>query len=82
MKRQRIFHADYWMHNRWPKQTRKFEWLIDHFWPVPTWPEDWRDPKYEAAYLERIDKEPGWKSKQFFSVSASRTPQGTLSPSL
>lgn len=23
------------------KQTRPFEWLIDHFWPVPTWPADW-----------------------------------------
>jgi len=29
------------------KQTRPFEWLIDHFWPVPTWKEDWRDVLYK-----------------------------------
>src|SRR3990167_3627677 len=51
MKRQRAFHIDYWMHDRWPKAARKMEWLVDLFWPVPTWPEDWQDPKYEQEYL-------------------------------
>src|SRR4029079_4377018 len=28
-----------WMFNEaWAKQTRPFSWLIEHFWPVPTWP--------------------------------------------
>jgi len=31
------FTIDYWMNNRWPGQTRKFKWLIDHFAPVPGW---------------------------------------------
>lgn len=46
--------ARYWMGNQWEKQTRTMEWLIDHFWPLPTatshtakekyvWPVDWRD---------------------------------------
>jgi glycosyltransferase involved in cell wall biosynthesis len=27
----------------WEKQTLPFEWLIEHFWPVPSWPEDWKE---------------------------------------
>lgn len=52
IRRQRIFHTDYWMHDKWPKAVRKMEWLIEHFWPVPSWPEDWKDPKYEAEYIK------------------------------
>ena len=48
----RKHHIKYWMHNLWPQQTRKFEWLVEHFWPVPTWPEDWKDEKYETEYLK------------------------------
>jgi glycosyltransferase involved in cell wall biosynthesis len=36
------FSVDCWVHDRWPKQTRTFAWLIERFWPVPGWPEDWR----------------------------------------
>ena len=50
MKQQRAFHIDYWMHDKWPKAKRKLSWLIDQFAPIPTWPEDWQDPKYEAYY--------------------------------
>jgi glycosyltransferase involved in cell wall biosynthesis len=33
-----------WIHNEaWAKQTKPFHWLIEHFWPVPTWPSDWRE---------------------------------------
>lgn len=32
--------ADYWMKNSWPKQIHKIDWLIERFWPVPTWPKD------------------------------------------
>jgi glycosyltransferase involved in cell wall biosynthesis len=34
--------VDYWMNNKWPGQVRPFEYLIDRFWPVPTWPDDWK----------------------------------------
>lgn len=50
MKQQRVFHIDYWMHDRWPKAIHKMEWLINQFKPIPTWPEDWQDPKYEESY--------------------------------
>jgi glycosyltransferase involved in cell wall biosynthesis len=27
----------------WPEHKRSFEWLIDKFSPVPTWPADWKE---------------------------------------
>lgn len=35
----------HWMNDEEPNMIHKFEWLIEKFWPVPTWPEDrnlWR----------------------------------------
>ena len=37
------YSTDTWINNRWPFRIHDFEWLIDKFWPVPTWGEDWRD---------------------------------------
>lgn len=37
--------AEYWMNNRWKDRKRDLEWLIDKFWPVPTWPENWKELK-------------------------------------
>ncbi|HEY5549742.1 MAG TPA: glycosyltransferase [Candidatus Saccharimonadales bacterium] len=42
------FLEDYWINNRWEGRTRDFEWLIDRFWPVPYWPENWREEIYGA----------------------------------
>lgn len=33
---------EFWFGNKWPQRKRDFEWLIDHFSPVPTWPQDWK----------------------------------------
>ena len=33
---------DFWYHNRWPEQVHTFEWLVNRFWPLPGWPENWR----------------------------------------
>lgn len=32
--------AEYWMRNRWEGQVHPLSWLIEKFWPVPTWPAD------------------------------------------
>ncbi len=56
LRRGRRYHIDLWMNDKWPRATKKMEWLIDHFWPVPTWPDDWRDPKYKEQYLAGIGK--------------------------
>jgi len=33
----------WWSNSAWDKQTMPFETLIERFWPIPTWPENWRD---------------------------------------
>lgn len=38
-----LYSTDYWMNNRMPTRVRDIEWLVDHFWPVPTWPANWRE---------------------------------------
>lgn len=39
-----------WLDNKaWDKQTRPFSWLIEHFWPVPGWTEDWKEKLYEVG---------------------------------
>jgi glycosyltransferase involved in cell wall biosynthesis len=35
--------ADFWMNNRWENRIHDIEWLIDKFWPVPTWSENWKE---------------------------------------
>ncbi len=34
---------DFWVNNRWPKRIHDFEWLIEKFWPLPNWPENWKE---------------------------------------
>lgn len=55
------FCTDFWMHDRWSKQTRTMRWLIEQFWPVPTWPTDGRGgldwdqvERDKAEWRERI----------------------------
>lgn len=50
MKRQRIHHVNYWWHNQWKGAIRPFEWMIEHFMPIPSYPADWKDPKYEQQW--------------------------------
>jgi glycosyltransferase involved in cell wall biosynthesis len=38
-----VYSAEYWMQNKWGKRVHDIEWLIDKFWPVPTWMENWRE---------------------------------------
>lgn len=51
-----IYNTDYWMNNRWPKQTRPLKWLIDKFQPLDGWPEGWdnldqyKDYNYKMWY--------------------------------
>lgn len=34
------FMIDFFMNNRWPKQIKKFQWLVEKFMPIPGW-ENW-----------------------------------------
>ena len=35
--RARKYSRKLWLRNTWPKQTRKLDWLVDHFGPLPSW---------------------------------------------
>lgn len=48
-----IYNTDYWMNNRWPKQTRPLKWLIDKFSPLEGWPDDWQDPKWSVNWRHK-----------------------------
>ncbi len=39
----RLFCIDYWLNNKWPERIHDFEWLLEKFWPVPSWPENWKE---------------------------------------
>lgn len=41
-ERGRVFCIDYWVNNKWDKRIHDFEWLLEKFWPVPGWPENWK----------------------------------------
>jgi hypothetical protein len=44
----------YWATDQWPLATRKFEWLVEKFWPISGWPDNWkeeRDKFYERYGL-------------------------------
>ena len=42
-ERGRVYCIDYWINNRWEGRKYDFEWLLQKFWPVPTWPENWKE---------------------------------------
>lgn len=58
---------DYWWYNRWEERIHDFEWLIDKFWPLPSWPENWKwlskqytrykMPSYPKLMFDEIDRE-------------------------
>lgn len=61
------FQTWYWMNNKWPLATRKMEWFVEHFWPIPSWPENWQAEKerYEKSAPNtcsnfRVFDEKGW----------------------
>ncbi len=35
--------AKHWINDEEPNMIHKFEWLIEKFYPVPGWPENWKD---------------------------------------
>ena len=45
----------HWWNNRWDKQVHTFQWLVDKFWPLPRWPENWR--QLEGQYDRHEIKE-------------------------
>ena len=38
-----LYSVDYWINNRWKERKHDLSWLIEKFWPVPTWDENWQE---------------------------------------
>ena len=38
-----IWSAKHWMNNEEPNMIHKTEWLVEKFWPLPHWPENWKE---------------------------------------
>jgi glycosyltransferase involved in cell wall biosynthesis len=47
-----VWCANYWMSNKWVKRIHDMEWLVEKFWPVPTWPENWKELRYNKETKE------------------------------
>ncbi len=35
--------ANYWVGDKWAERKHDFEWFVDKFSPMPTWPENWKE---------------------------------------
>jgi len=58
MEKGRLFCIDFWLNNRWEKRKHDFKWLIEKFWPIKGWPENW-----EKQVL--IDKEKDFSTTKY-----------------
>jgi len=41
LRRGNAYSCDYFMNNRWEDRKHDLSYLIERFWPIPGWPEDW-----------------------------------------
>jgi len=41
MEKGRLYCINYWLYTK--DYPRDFDWLVNHFWPLPGWPENWRE---------------------------------------
>jgi glycosyltransferase involved in cell wall biosynthesis len=48
-----VWTANYWMKNQWEERIHDIDWLIEKFWPIPTWADDWKELYKE--YLNESD---------------------------
>lgn len=45
--------ARYWLNDRWSERVHDFEWFIDKFPNMPTWPANWKDEWSKHEFNER-----------------------------
>lgn len=38
-----IWGTKHWMNNEEPNMIHTFEWFVEKFWPIPTWPDNWKE---------------------------------------
>lgn len=40
------WYTKHWINNQEPNMIHTFEWLVDKFWPLPNWPDNWKEIAY------------------------------------
>lgn len=55
MRQTESFGTWYWMNNKWPGAKYPMSLLINKFWPIPGWPDDWENQKvaFENKYQKK-----------------------------
>ena len=43
LRRSAAYLTWYWSHDQWPGAKRPFKWFVEHFWPIPGWPDNWEE---------------------------------------
>lgn len=43
--------AYYWMENKWEGRVHDIKWLIERFWPIPSWPTNWEEVWKEQSKI-------------------------------
>lgn len=59
-ERSYVYAFYHWWHNEWEERSHDFEWLIEKFWPLKGWPENWR---YLSRQYNRYKLSDLWLSK-------------------
>ncbi len=58
-ERAQRFTIDTWLRDDWPARTTTFASVIEQFWPVPQWPDDWqafvaKTPRFDLVNLAPV----------------------------
>ena len=59
----REYSRDLWLNDKWPMATRKFQWLIDKFSPIPDWPDEKGKIEMEDYKLITVDVDKVYKNR-------------------
>ncbi len=51
----RVYCRDFWLKDKWDKRVRDWDFMINLFGPVPTWPENWKE---QFIIDEKLNEEP------------------------
>ena len=49
----RLYCIDFWINNKWDKRVYDFKWLVEKFWPLKGWPENWEEQIKIDVQLEK-----------------------------
>lgn len=76
----RKYSQDLWKNDKWPRATRKFQWIIDHFSPIPGWEEPkkgiifYTDNKLPLKLAKRVQNQLRKASGKLKIISSSLKP--------